>query len=472
MKARMIAELDPVAEIEGVRVGDRRLDGRAATLMKALARSPGQSLPVATGGGAALEGAYRFLRNVRVTLGKLLEPHIEATVARARAASSVIVAHDTTEFRFGGDVEREGLGEVACQGQGFFGHVALAITEERHPLGVLGVSIVSRERGRPRGTKKIGYLKRSSSGESARWRELLEAVQTRVGDALPIHVMDQEAEEYTLLAEMVEIGCRFVVRMNKARKRRANFVDGLDVGHAYVADAVHSLRGIAEREVVLAARSTRRVTGSRRDHPARDRRVARLRFVAATMEIAPPRDFRATLRPLTLNVIHVIEVNAPDGEEPVEWILYTNEPITTTTDVLAAVDAYRARWVIEEYFKVLKTGCAIERRQLESQAALLNCLGLYVPIAVKMLALRTRARLDPDTPAAQILSSTELQALRLIARSRLPQLLTAQQALLAIAAVGGHLPNNGFPGWLTIARGFETLRVAVQVVEAHARSDQ
>jgi hypothetical protein len=121
---------------------------------------------------------------------------------------------------------------------------------------------------------------------------------------------------------------------------------------------------------------------------------------------------------------------------------------------------------------VLKTGCAIERRQLESKDALLNCLGLFVPIAVKMLALRTRARLNPDTPVGQLLSATELEALRLIARAPLPPTITAQQALLAIAAVGGHLRNNGPPGWLTIARGFETLQIAAHVCEARARSDQ
>lgn len=78
--------LDPLAEIREVRIGDRRLDERAVTLVATLAATPGQSLPAATGGGAALEAAYRFMRNRRVTLAKLLTPHIDATVTRCLAA--------------------------------------------------------------------------------------------------------------------------------------------------------------------------------------------------------------------------------------------------------------------------------------------------------------------------------------------------------------------------------------------------
>ena len=63
------------------------------------------------------------------------------------------------------------------------------------------------------------------------------------------------------------------------------------------------------------------------------------------------------------------------------------------------VDAYRARWVIEELFKALKTGCQIEKRQMESYGALRIALALFLPIAVRLLALRDAARSEPDAPA-------------------------------------------------------------------------
>lgn len=455
--------LDPLSEIREVRIGDRRLDERAVTLASTLAAAPGLSLPAATGGGAALEAAYRFMRNPRVTLAKLLEPHIDATVARCLDAPSVIVAHDTSEFRYGGEAVRDGLGEVACQGQGFFGHFALAITEERHALGVLGVAVVVRERNQRRNTRKIDYAKRAPNRESARWRELFEEVQTRIGAALPIHVMDREADEFTLLADMVEMSCRFVVRLSHGRRRRTAPAERDVTERPLVADAVRALEGVAEREVLLAARTQRGRTGSRRDHPDRDRRMARLRFAAGTMSVDSPSHLQPRRAPLTLNLVHVIEIDAPTGEQPIEWLLYTNEPIATATDVLAVVDAYRSRWVIEEFFKALKTGCAIERRQLESKDALLNCLGLMAPIAAKMLSLRSLARVDPSAPATNVLSPVELDALRDVATASLPSVPTARQALFAIAALAGHLKGNGPPGWQILARGFETLGIAVRL---------
>jgi hypothetical protein len=38
--------------------------------------------------------------------------------------------------------------------------------------------------------------------------------------------------------------------------------------------------------------------------------------------------------------------------------------------VAAVVDHYRGRWTIEEFFKAIKTGCALEARQLESKRSM------------------------------------------------------------------------------------------------------
>jgi hypothetical protein len=89
---------------------------------------------------AELEAAYRFFRNERVSLDALIAPHVDATVGRAVEVGSVSVLHDTTQFRFGGDSRRAGLGVLPMKGQGFFGHFALAVSGngERQPLGLAG----------------------------------------------------------------------------------------------------------------------------------------------------------------------------------------------------------------------------------------------------------------------------------------------------------------------------------------------
>src|SRR5262249_43470914 len=146
---------------------------------------------------------------------------------------------------------------------------------------------------------------------------------------------------------------------------------------------------------------------------------------------------------------------------PVEWRLFTTESVDTQQQVEDIVDAYRARWVIEEYFKALKTGCNYEQSQLETFHSLENLLAIYVPIAWQLLALRSSARDQPLRPAREILSSTQITALRLITQGNVtPADPTVGDVFGVIAELGAHIKSNGPPGWQVLARGFEKLRLA------------
>ena len=151
------------------------------------------------------------------------------------------------------------------------------------------------------------------------------------------------------------------------------------------------------------------------------------------------------------------EVDAPEGQEPVEWLLFTTEPVDTAEAIARVVDFYRTRWVVEEFFKALKSGCIYEERQLESRRALLNALAIFLPIACHMLWLRSRAHYAPDEPATEVLTLTQILVLRAVARRPIPKSPTARDVLLAVAGLGGHLKNNGEPGWASIRHGLERL---------------
>ena len=122
------------------------------------------------------------------------------------------------------------------------------------------------------------------------------------------------------------------------------------------------------------------------------------------------------------------------------------------------VDFYRARWVIEEYFKALKTGCSLEKRQLETKDSLLNALAVFLPIAWHLLLLRSLAHVAPELPASTVLSETHLLILRARPKLKLSEQPSLEEVLWAIAALGGHKKYNGPPGWQTLGAGFERLR--------------
>jgi len=137
--------------------------------------------------------------------------------------------------------------------------------------------------------------------------------------------------------------------------------------------------------------------------------------------------------------------------------LLTNLPIGTPDEIAYAVDCYRARWVIEEYFKALKTGCQYEKRQLESAHSLLNALAVLAPVAWRLLLLRHLGRHAPKRPATDALTPSQVEVLRAVAKRPMPKRPTVQDAMLAIAGLGGHLPRNGDPGWLVLGRGMHDL---------------
>ena len=154
----------------------------------------------------------------------------------------------------------------------------------------------------------------------------------------------------------------------------------------------------------------------------------------------------------------VWEVDAPAGEEPVEWRLITSEPIDTLSQVLRIVDIYRTRWLIEEFFKALKTGCAYEQRQLESLQTLLVALALLAPVAWQLLLLRHLAQTAPESCAMAVFTARQLDVLRASSTRRpLGPQPTVAEALLAVASLGGHLRQNGSPGWQVLGRGRQKL---------------
>jgi hypothetical protein len=398
-----------------------------------------------------LEGVYRFLGNEEVEAEQILEPHVVATLQRAREAKFCLVVHDTTDFRFGGEHRRDGLGHInSHKQQGFFAHFALALLpgEDRVPLGVCG--LLRHSRLIRKGTRRKSWWEmcKDPTRESLRWGQLVGQVEERRKGFECIHLMDREGDIYDLMAQMSRINARFVVR---ASHDRALSEGGRLHQH------LEQLQPRAYRSINIAPRADDgRSESSKQKHPPRKGRAAQIAVAGTRVMLRRTLPARASETELAVNVVHVREVSPPRGQPAVSWVLYTTEPIETPEDLLAIVDHYRSRWTIEEYFKALKTGCKLEKRQLESYHALSNALSLFVPIAWKILLARSLAHAAPNAPASALLSSTQLQLLTAhLALDQPPP--TAERAALAVAKLGGHLRRNGLPGWQTLGRGFERL---------------
>jgi hypothetical protein len=163
---------------------------------------------------------------------------------------------------------------------------------------------------------------------------------------------------------------------------------------------------------------------------------------------------------LRLRLVEVRETNPPRAEAPIVWRLITTEPIATEQDVAAVIDAYRQRWLIEEFFKALKTGCRYQQLQLESFRALLIALSIESAIAWKLLLMRWCAQHHPNVIAGNMLPPEYVSVLRELAAvdtGHCVQHMDSRTALLEAARLGGHIKNNAAPGWIVLRRGLDIL---------------
>lgn len=459
-------------EFASASLGDARLTKRLMTMATELAKQPDASFPQVFD-DTGLAGTYRFMSNPKVTPEAILEPHKVQTAERAAEYKEVIVAHDTTEYGFGTN-PREGLGYVGRgKTYGFKSHVSLVVApgDMRTPLGLIALQTVNRtkkkrkrkKRSKKGSAKKRGHkaLQRAKDNEGRRWLQGIEEATRRLdGKTSAIHVTDREGDSYGLIAELCKGGDRFVIRA--AYDRRVHKIRDAEVQDG---DKLRSVLArtpaLDTREIAVSRRDASPMPSYRKNFPPREGRSAVVSIKAICVTIKRPASAsECEEKELTLNLVQVIEENPPEGQPPVEWLLWTTEPIESAEDVWKIVDFYRARWLVEEFFKAMKTGCAFEKRQLESAEALFRAQAVFIPIAWRLLLLRTLCRYDETTPAEKALEPVQLLSLREALKNtkfQLPDQPTVRDALLGIAKLGGHLEKNGEPGWLILARGFERL---------------
>jgi hypothetical protein len=452
---RSVAQELSIAEL-----GDRRRTARLQAVAGALEAEPAKSFPRAMGSDAALEAFYRFINNGGFSAADIVAPHIAATWKRANEERTVIAIHDSTLVEYG--ASREDLGKTAGgQHFGFVAHAVLLIAEQDGlPLGIAHIETINRTGNKWRARRKHGQRNRvhadDETRESLRWIRGMDAVEAaRPGRFEAIHVTDAEGDFFELLGSLHTQSARYVIRAGQLER---NVVSEGEM---------RSVRQVADRivprtkwRIELSERKHKPDTSltGRRRHPERSARTANLAVGAARISISKSRYSHLRTDPLEMSVVRVWEPKPPRGQPAVEWVLFTTEDTSSIAALQRIVEIYRKRWMIEEYFKALKSGCSLEKRQVESYDALSKVLALFVPIAYRLLLLRGWERTNSKAPATKVFTRIDLHLMAYAPANRgQPAPETVADALGHLARLGGHIRNNGKPGWQTLAWGYEKL---------------
>ena len=145
----------------------------------------------------------------------------------------------------------------------------------------------------------------------------------------------------------------------------------------------------------------------------------------------------------------------------------TSLPCTRWVEVQRIVGRYTARWWIEAYHKVLKSGTGAEASQLEAAYRLETLVAVLAIVAVRLLNAQWLARARPDEAVAADAFGPHALAILAEEWGEPPGGWTQRSVLVAVARLGGFLARkgDGQPGWQTIWRGWHQLMWMCQGLE-------
>jgi hypothetical protein len=433
-------------EFAEAELGDARRTQRVIQLATTLAQHPAAGLPEACGDRAALKAAYRVFANEAIEPGELLASHVAATLERAVHVPVVLAVQDTTELDWTAHPATTGLGPIGHpKHQGLMAHSTLAFTPERVPLGLIAQAVWARD-PEAVGQRVTRRQRPIAAKESRKWLDSLAAVKEARHECPQTHwvsVGDREADVYDLLVMERAAGVDLLIRA--AWDRRVE----------------HEERYLWA--TILAQPEAEIYTVHVPRRPAQPARLAMLTLRFGAVALRPPRHRRAEQLPaVSVWAVHVVEEYPPAGVEPLEWLLVTTRPVLTRATAQECVEWYTCRFGIEVWHKVLKSGCRIEARQLESAARLQRCLTLFSVIAWRIMYATMLSRTLPALPCSVLLALEEWQALYCaIHNTSTPPATppTLQEAVQWIAQLGGFLgrAGDGPPGVTVLWRGFQHL---------------
>ena len=409
-------------EFERSDLPDRRLRERLLTMGEAWEHKPGQCLPDLFPSGALQQGAYRFLHNGRVSMEDVLQPHREALAERCRQLpGSVLLVQDTTTLNYTGLKDcTAGLGPLKERGnssRGLHVHAAVAFSEGRRPLGVSGLEVWSRALEKPPG---------EDEKESRRWFRGLEQgyeLASACPDRQIVVVGDRESDIFDLFrqhGERSEEGVELLVRVHLGRQR---LVRVWDPGCRSL--MIRPLRD--QPDFMTQVRFERSFeVDSQGGRRARKRRTVETEVCIGAVEVQAPKERRQRGEEgIGAWLVHVRQTNAEPGEKPLEWWLTSTVGGPSESWARRIVGWYEARWGIEEFFRVLKSGMRIEDRRLRTADALKKCLVFDAVTAWQVFSLARHARDAPDTPVEEVLTPDEREVIGTLVRKQ--QLLPPQE---------------------------------------------
>jgi hypothetical protein len=406
-------------EFGGARLGDARLSKRLVSVAAEKAQVPDRAFSgVAEGDWAKVKAYYRMIdqpEDSAVSMPNILAPHRKRTVRRMMGQKTVLCIQDGSDLNYTNLTKCKGLGEIGtnqtgAKSRGLYLHSTLAVAPNGLPLGVLRAQCTAPE-GRSLGDDRPTFAIPIEEKKTFVWIEHhrdLVALSAELPQTRLIHVCDREADFFEMFDEQRQDPC--VDLLVRAKHNRNITEKPLKLFAAVRQTPVQSW--VRVRIPRQSARPKRSKQKARPKRPGRMADVA-LRFMR--IQLRPAR-YHADKDPIELWVIHALEENPPANTKAVEWFLLTTIDITSTMDAEQCLRWYALRWRIEDWHRVLKSGCRIEDLAHENAERLRRAIAINLVIAWRIMLMTLLGREVPELPAEVLFSDIELRTLHAYAK--------------------------------------------------------
>ena len=404
-------------EFGGAQLGDLRLSARLVESARTLGAAPGRAFSgAACGERAAVKGHYRLIDmpdDSAVTVPAMLAPHRQRTEQRMMAQPVVLCVQDGTALNYTGLAQCEGLGslgtnQTGARSAGLHLHSTLAFTAEGLPLGVLDARLqalpVRADDHRPSARVPIQDKKTFDWIHGLRQ---CEQAASRMPATRVVSVMDREADFFELFDEQRQ--------RNKVDLLVRAKHDRLIAEQHTLFDQVRSSPVKSELSIAVPRQSSRpkkSKSQARAGHPKRTAQV-QLRYSKVVLPAPKPHAGKAALR---LWAVHVREMRAPAGAERLEWFLLSTREITSAEQACECLRWYCLRWRIEDWHRVLKSGCRVQALQHKTATRLKRAIAFNLVIAWRIMLLTLLGRQCPELPADVLFCDLEIDVLRAYAK--------------------------------------------------------
>jgi hypothetical protein len=383
---------------------------------------------------------------------QLIEPHYQRTVARIHRSDSkyILAIQDQMRLNYTTHLAKTEIGRIGKNGKtdqyGLIQHSVLCITDQNEPLGLMDVRWFHYDEL----DTMVHRHHRPIEDKAGRcWLEALDNMKKRLGNHSKriITVADREGDFYEFLYPLVKAGEEFVIRAKhnrytgeKQRDRDEKIWDKLKAA---------PVKGTIAVEI--------------QDAKTREIKNLQLELKAITITLPPPKEKQAVKKDFEAINIHVIQ--AYNAEH--EWVLLTNLPQETEAQIQEIVNIYRARWHIEDYQKVLKTGYQVDEIYLhQSRETIENLLTMACISACRLYWIIYVGRSEAQIKADELFEEFEWKAIYVYFKEKVPdESPRLSEVILRIARLGGYKPTKKGqpPGIKTIWIGYQQFTVAAQM---------